>query len=662
LPAGIPNLLVNGAAGIAVGMATNIPPHNLGEIIDAVIHLIRNPDCTVDDLVRIVPGPDFPTRGLIIGAEGIRAAYRTGRGAIKVRARADIETNQDDRSAIVIKEIPYQVNKARVVEKIAELVRDKRIEGISDLRDESDRDGIRVVVELKKSVIPEVVLNNLYKHTQLQETFGIIMLALVNNQPRVLDLREMLRHFILFRKEVVTRRANFDLRKAREKEHILEGLKIALDHMDEVVALIRRSADPDTAKTGLMQSLGLSETQAKAILDMRLQRLTGLERQKILDDLETTRNLIRELENVLAHDDVKLRIITDELGTIREKYGDERRTEIVAAEDGDITIEDMIADEEMVVTYSRSGYIKRDSLDNYRAQRRGGKGVRGINLREEDVVEELLIASSHSDLLAFTNLGRVHWIKVYRIPEASRAAKGKPIFNLVSLQEGERVAGILSVRKFEDDKFITAVTRNGMVKKTALAAYSRPRQGGIIGLSIDPGDSLIAVRLSDGSKDVLLATREGMSIRFKEEEVRPMGRAARGVIGIRLREGDEVVGCEIVDPGKTILTVTDKGYGKRTHLDEYPIQGRGGFGVITIRCNDKIGNVVGIRQVTDSDQILVISSDGNIVRMNVSEISVIGRNTQGVRVVGLGEESRVVSFEILAELRENDAGEAACHP
>ena len=650
LPASIPNLLVNGASGIAVGMATNIPPHNLSEIIEAVIYLIENPNSTIEDLMDIVPGPDFPTKGIIMGSAGIRSAYRTGRGAIKVRARVDIETfGKDDREAIVIKEFPYQVNKARVVEKIAELVREKRIEGISDLRDESDRDGIRVVIELKRGTLSSILLNSLYKYTQIQETFGIIMLGLINNQPKILNLKEVLSYFISFRKEVVTRRTEFDLRKAREREHILEGLKIAVDNLDEVVRLIRTAEDPTAAKNQLMQTFDLSETQAKAILDMRLQRLTGLERQKILNELLETQKQIAELENILAYEPVKLNIIKGELKEINKKYGDERRTEIQETGDADISIEDMIADEDMVVTYSRSGYIKRDNLDHYRSQRRGGKGVRGFNLREEDVVQELLIASNLSDLLIFTTIGKVHWLKVYQIPEVRRTAKGKPIVNLLNLQEGERIASILSVKKFEEGQFIVAFTQNGIVKKTDLKAYSRPRQGGIIGLTIDSGDKVITAQISDGNKDILLATKNGMAIRFEEKEVRSIGRTGRGVIGIRLKRNDKVVGAEIVETGKTVLAVTERGLGKRTPVEEYPVQGRGGTGVITLKSNEKTGALVGIRQVTEKEDLLIISSDGKIIRMNSGEISIIGRNTQGVRLVGLADEDRVVSFEKLVE-------------
>ena len=650
LPASFPQLLVNGSSGIAVGMATNIPPHNLSEIIDSAIHVIDNPDCTVEDLMEIVPGPDFPTRGIIQGRNGIGAAYKTGRGIIRIRGRAEIETmEKGDRERIIINELPFQVNKARLVEKIAELVRDKRLDGISDLRDESDREGIRVVVELKKGTIGQVVLNALYKNTQLQDSFGVILLALVNQQPKVLNLKEFLHHFILFRKEVVTRRTEFDLNKAREKEHILEGLATALENLDAVVQLIRKAADPASARDGLMTEFGLSEIQAKAILEMRLQRLTGLERQKIIADLEETRKRIEELQNVLAHEEVKLNIIKEELAEIKNKYGNERRTQIAETDEGDIDIEDLIADEDAVVVYTRSGYIKRQTVDNYRAQRRGGKGIRGMNLKEEDVVEKLFIASTLSHLLVFTSIGKIHWLRVFSIPDVSRIAKGKSIANLLRLQPGESIASILSVREFEEDKFVMVATERGIVKKTSLMAYSKPRQGGIIGLTIDKGDRVIGAELCDGESDILLATEKGFSIRFSEKEVRPIGRTGRGVRGIRLKKEDRVVGAEIVQPGNKFLTVTSKGYGKRTRMEEYPVQGRGGLGVMTIRCNKKIGTVVGVQQVDEADQLLVITSDGNIVRMRVNEISVIGRNTQGVRLVGIGEGNQVVSIEKLVE-------------
>ncbi|MED5352945.1 MAG: DNA gyrase subunit A, partial [Nitrospinota bacterium] len=650
LPASFPQLLVNGSSGIAVGMATNIPPHNLTEVVDAAIHVIEEPECSIDDLLEFVKGPDFPTRGIIQGKNGIISAYKTGRGIIRVRGRAEIEPiSKGDRERIVINELPFQINKARLVEKIAELVREKKLEGISDLRDESDREGVRVVIELKKGTMGQVVLNSIYKNTQLQDTFGVILLALVNQQPRVLNLKEYLRYFVLFRKEVVTLRTEFDLRKAREKEHILEGLKIALDNLDEVVKLIRNAEDPASARERLISIFALSEAQAKAILEMRLQRLTGLERQKIVDELEEIKNKIEEYLHILANEEVKLKIIREELIEIKTKYNEKRRTEIAETDEGDLLIEDLIADEETVVVYSRSGYIKRHSVDNYRAQRRGGKGIRGMDLKEEDVVEKLFIASALSHLLVFTSLGKVHWLRVFSIPEVGRTAKGKSIANLVNLQSGESIASILSVREFEEDKFVMIATERGIVKKTSLMAYSKPRQGGVIGLTIDKGDRLIGAELCDGKSDILLATEKGFSIRFSEKEARPIGRTGRGVRGIRLKSDDRVVGAEIVHPGNMLLTITSNGYGKRTQLEEYPVQGRGGLGVMTIRCSEKIGAVVGIQQVTESDQLLVITSDGNIVRMKVDEISVIGRNTQGVRLVGTGESNQVVSVEKLVE-------------
>jgi DNA gyrase subunit A len=650
LPASFPHLLANGSSGIAVGMATNIPPHNLREIIDAAVHLIANPECEIQDLIKFIPGPDFPTSGIINGTSGIQSAYLKGRGIVKVRGRVNIEAmEKGDRERIVIQELPYQVNKARLVEKIADLVREKRLEGISDLRDESDRDGIRVVLELKKGTIPQVVINTLYKNTQLQDTFGIIMLALVNQQPKVLNLKEMLHHFVLFRKEVVTRRTEFDLKKAQEKEHIYLGLKIAIDNMDAVVALIRGSADPIEALSGLVENFSLTEIQGKAILEMRLQRLTGLERQKIVDELKAIIKLIKELKNILDSNEVKLQIIRDELLEIKEKYGDDRRTEIIPSEMDDIDIEDMIPDEDVVVSYSRGGYIKRQSIDNYRSQRRGGKGIKGMKVNEEDVVENIFIASTLDSLMVFTSLGKVHWLKVYTIPDVLRTSKGKSIANLVSLQPDECIAGILSVKNFEEGKNVLLVTEKGVVKKTSLMAYSKPRQGGIIGLTVDKGDRVIAAGITDGTQDILMVTRNGFSIRFPEKEVRPIGRTGRGVRGIRLKEGDLVAGACVVKPEAAILTVTDKGYGKRTKLAEYPVQGRGGMGVITIKCNKKIGLVIGVEQVIENDEILVITSNGNIVRMRVDEISVIGRNTQGVRVVALKDDNCVVCIEKLME-------------
>jgi len=653
LPASFPHLLANGASGIAVGMATNIPPHNLKEIIDATIHLIANPECAIQELMEFVPGPDFPTSGIINGTSGIRSAYLKGRGIVKVRGRVNIETmEKGDRERIVIQELPYQVNKARLVEKIAALVREKRLEGISDLRDESDREGIRVVLELKKGTIAQVVLNTLYKNTQLQDTFGIIMLALVDQQPKILNLKEMLHHFLVFRKEVVTRRTEFDLKKAQEKEHVYLGLKIAIDNMDAVVTLIRASSDPAEALAGLIENFSLTETQGKAILEMRLQRLTGLERQKIVDELKAIINLIKELKNILENDEVKLQIIRAELTEIRKKYGDDRRTEIIPSEMDDIDVEDMIADEDVVVSYSRGGYIKRQSIDNYRSQRRGGKGIKGMKVHEEDVVENIFIASTLDGLMVFTSLGKVHWLKVYAIPDVLRTSKGKSIANLLPLKPDESIAGILSVKKFEEGKNVLLVTEKGVVKKTSLMAYSKPRQGGIIGLTVDEDDRVIAAGITDGSQDILMVTKNGFSIRFFEEEVRSIGRTGRGVRGIRLKEGDLVAGACVVQPETAILTITDKGYGKRTKLDEYPIQGRGGMGVITIKCNEKTGLVIGVEQVIENDEILVITTNGNIIRMRVNEISVIGRNTQGVRVVSLKNDNRVVCVEKLIEESE----------
>ena len=653
LPASFPHLLANGASGIAVGMATNIPPHNLKEIIDATIHLIANPECAIQELMEFVPGPDFPTSGIINGTSGIRSAYLKGRGIVKVRGRVNIETmEKGDRERIVIQELPYQVNKARLVEKIAALVREKRLEGISDLRDESDREGIRVVLELKKGIIAQVVLNTLYKNTQLQDTFGIIMLALVDQQPKILNLKEMLHHFLVFRKEVVTRRTEFDLKKAQEKEHVYLGLKIAIDNMDAVVTLIRASSDPAEALAGLIENFSLTETQGKAILEMRLQRLTGLERQKIVDELKAIINLIKELKNILENDEVKLQIIRAELTEIRKKYGDDRRTEIIPSEMDDIDVEDMIADEDVVVSYSRGGYIKRQSIDNYRSQRRGGKGIKGMKVHEEDVVENIFIASTLDGLMVFTSLGKVHWLKVYAIPDVLRTSKGKSIANLLPLKPDESIAGILSVKKFEEGKNVLLVTEKGVVKKTSLMAYSKPRQGGIIGLTVDEDDRVIAAGITDGSQDILMVTKNGFSIRFFEEEVRSIGRTGRGVRGIRLKEGDLVAGACVVQPETAILTITDKGYGKRTKLDEYPIQGRGGMGVITIKCNEKTGLVIGVEQVIENDEILVITTNGNIIRMRVNEISVIGRNTQGVRVVSLKNDNRVVCVEKLIEESE----------
>jgi DNA gyrase subunit A len=652
LPARIPNLLVNGSAGIAVGMATSIPPHNLGEVLDALIALIANPDVPVDDLMEYIPAPDFPTGGILYGLEGVREAYRTGRGSVQIRARAFIEkAKKGDRESIVITEIPYQVNKARLIEKIADLARNKEIEEISDLRDESDRDGMRVVVELKKDAVSEVVLNNLYKQTQMQTSFGVQLLAIVQNQPRTFTLKEMLEEFLAFRKEVVTRRTLFLLRKAEARAHILEGLKIALDHLDAVIKLIRGSKDPKEAKDGLMGKFGLSDLQAQAILDMRLQRLTGLEREKILQELKDVQAEIKRLKKILAEEAELLRVIGDEFREIREAYADARRSQIVR-ETKDIRIEDLIVDEEMVVTVSHTGYIKRNPISLYRTQRRGGRGKVGMGTKEEDFVESLFIASMHSYIMFFSNTGKVYWLKVHELPEASRAAKGRAIVNLLSLSPGESTPSVLPVKEFVEGRYVVTATAQGVIKKTDLMEYSRPRAGGIIAMGLNEGDQLIATAITSGQDEIFLSTRHGMSIRFHEGDVRSMGRAAVGVRGIDLEEGDAVVGMEILKPEGTLLTVTEHGFGKRTAIEEYRVQARGGKGVITLKVTEKTGPIVGVTQVSEGDDVMLVTDSGKIIRMGVDEIRVIGRNTQGVRLIGLQENERVASLARLAEKEE----------
>jgi len=654
LPSRVPNLLVNGSDGIAVGMATKIPPHNLGEICTATIALINNPDITTKELLKIVPGPDFPTGAYIYGREGIKDAYEKGRGSVIMRAKAAIEKiAKGDREAIVITEIPFQVNKAKLIERIADLVRDGKLEGISDLRDESDRDGMRVVVELKKGTIAGVVLNQLYKHTPMQSSFGVILLAIVNGQPRILTLKECLRHFVDHRKDVVTRRTVYDLRKAEERAHILEGLKIALDNLDEVIALIRKSKAPEEAKEGLMKKFKLTAIQAQAILDMRLQRLTGLERDKIIQEYKDVMALIKELKSILADEKKVYKIISDELAEIKKLHADERRTEIQATS-AEISIEDLIQEEDMVVTISHTGYIKRNPISLYRAQRRGGRGKTGMTTREEDFVEDLFIASTHSYVLVFTSKGRVYWLKVYDIPQAGRTAKGKAIVNVVNMAGDEHVAAVLPVKEFAEGKNIIMITKKGTVKKTELMAYSNPRAGGIIAMGLDEGDALIEARVTEGAQDIFIGTKNGLTIRFHEDEARAMGRTAVGVRGIRLEDGDEVVGMEVINPGAAILTVAQRGYGKRTPTEEYRVQGRGGVGVITMKVTDKTGPVVSIKQVTDTDEIMVISDGGKIIRMKVKDISVIGRNTQGVRLITLDEDEKVTA---VAKLAESEDGE-----
>lgn len=651
LPAKIPNLLLNGSSGIAVGMSTNIPPHNLSELIDAIIAQAGNSDITLDELMKHLPGPDFPTGGFITGRSPIREAYETGRGIIKIRAKARIERQKKgDKEIIIVSEIPYQVNKVKLIERIAELVKDEKIKGISDIRDESDREGIRIVIDIKRGDNADVVLNQLYKHTQMDTSFGIIMLALVRNQPRVLSLKETISHFIEHRKEVVTRRTQYELGKAEERLHILEGLKIALDHLDEVIALIRKSSSPPEAKDGLMLKLGLSEQQAQAILDMRLQRLTALERDKIIEERKELINTVKRLKEILEQEHLILGIVTDELKEIKEKYGDERRTEILESSE-EISIEDLIADEDMVVTTTHDGYIKTTPLSIYRSQRRGGKGRTGITTKELDFVETLFIASKHNYVLFFTNLGRCYWIKVHEIPEAGPTARGKALVNLLSLSEGEKVAAVLPVREFKESQYIIMATKNGIVKKTKLMAYSNPRVGGIIALNIREDDELIQARLTSGSDEILLTSYFGQAIRFEEDDVRDMGRTATGVIGIRLDEGDQVVSLEVIENTEAqVLTVTEMGYGKRTLVSEYRVTGRGGKGVITIKTTGRNGRVVGAFQVTNDTQIMIITTHGGkVIRMNASEISIFGRGTQGVRLIGLEPDEKVAAVAKVVE-------------
>jgi DNA gyrase subunit A len=655
LPARFPNLLANGSQGIAVGMATNVPPHNIGELVDAVNVVARNPDCTVDDLLEKLPGPDFPTGALICGTEGIRSAYATGRGSITLRARAGFEDTKRGGRAIVVTEIPYMVNKATLVERIAELVNEDKIDGVADLRDESDRRGIRVVIELKKDTPEEVVLNQLYKQTPLQTTFGVNMLALVGGRPRLLSLKEAIQHFLDFRREVVARRAVYDLAQAEARAHILEGFAIALDQLDAVIAVIRGAADANAARVELQTRFSLSERQAQAILEMRLRALTALERQKVIAELAELRQKIAELEALLASDEKILAVILEELGEIRDKYADERRSEITGAVEG-LSTEDLIVEEDMVVTVSHLGYAKRNPITEYRAQRRGGKGLRGMQTREEDFVEALFVASTHATILFFTNRGRVHWKKVWEIPQLGRAAKGKPLVNLLSLAERERVEASLAVRSFDEaaSDFVVLVTRKGVIKKTSVAAFSNPRRGGIIAINVGEDDELIAARRTSGSNEIILASKRGKSIRFPETQVRPMGRAATGVRGMDLAEGDELVGMEILSPGATVLTVTANGYGKRTPLEDYRVQNRGGMGIITIRTSERNGEVIGIAQVVDDDQVMLITNAGKVLRCRVATISTMGRATQGVRLMELNDGEALVA---MARLAEEDTGE-----
>ena len=649
LPSRLPNLLINGASGIAVGMATNIPPHNLGEVIDGLIALVERPELTIDQLMEHIPGPDFPTGGFIQGREGIVQGYKTGRGSVPIRARVSTETvKRTGREQVIVSEIPYMVNKTRLLEQIAHLVNDKKVEGISDLRDESDRDGMRIVVELKRDAMAEITINALYKHTSLQESFGVNMLAIIEGRPKLLNLKEILLAFLGHRRETILRRTAYDLRKAEERLHILEGLKIALDHLDAVIALIRESRDPRSAREGLMSGFGLSEAQAQAILEMRLQRLTGLERDKIIEERRATLAAIAELRAILADAKKVDAIVVEELREIKDAYGDGRRTAILDKAD-EISIEDLIVDEDMVVTVSHEGYIKRNPVTLYRAQHRGGKGKVGTTTREEDFVEYVFVASTHSHILFFTTIGKVYRIKVHELPQASRSAKGRPVVNLLQLQDNEKVSAFLPVREFQGGRYVVFATQNGLVKKTALMAYSSPRASGIRAIALEENDSLIGVRLTDGDQEILLSTVDGQAIRFKEEQVRATGRGTMGVIGIRLEQDDQVVSMEVLRPGASVLTVSDNGMGKRTATDEYRLQGRGGRGTITMKTTERTGRVVGVQQVVDEEQLMLITDGGKIIRLRVADIRVIGRNTQGVRLIDLDNGERVVSLTRLAE-------------
>ncbi|MCH8954537.1 DNA gyrase subunit A [candidate division KSB1 bacterium] len=640
MPSVLPNLLVNGSSGIAVGMATNIPPHNLREVIDALVALIAKPDLPVESLMAHIKGPDFPTAGIIYGDVGIDEAYRTGRGRVVIRARANIEIAKNDRENIIVSELPYQVNKARLMEKIAELVRERKIEGISDIRDESDRDGMRMFIELKRDAPAEIILNQLFKHTQMQTTFGVNLLALVKGAPRVLNLKEMLVYFIEFRHEVVVRRTQFELKKAEKRVHILEGLKICLDNIDKIVELIKKSKNPEAAKEGLMKEFKLSEIQAQAILDMRLQRLTGLERKKIEDEYLEVIKVMEQLKSLLASKEKRMQLIEEELLEIKEKYGDDRRTEIIRVTE-EFSIEDMIAEEDMVITISHAGFIKRIAVTTYRQQLRGGRGMTAASTREEDFVEHLFIASTHQYMLFFTTKGRCHWLKVHEIPQAGRATKGRAIVNLLQLSKEEGIAAFISIKEFDPGLFLVMATKLGIVKKTSLAAYSKPRKGGINAIGIREGDDLIDAMLSNGNHDILLGTRKGMSIRFHEKEVRDMGRTASGVRGIKIGKDDYVVGMVVIKREGTVLVVTEKGLGKRTDLKEYRVSHRGGKGVFTIKVTEKTGEMVTLKEVVDEDDIMIITDKGVVMRQSVSRLKTQGRNTQGFRLIKLDADAKV---------------------
>ncbi|MGD1006412.1 MAG: DNA gyrase subunit A [Ignavibacteriaceae bacterium] len=643
LPSYLPNLLVNGSSGIAVGMATNIPPHNLNEIIDGLIALIKNPEITSEKLMKYVTAPDFPTAGIIYGYEGVKEAYLTGRGRIIIRAKANVETLKNNRENIIITELPYQVNKANLIEKMAELVREGKLSDLSNIRDESDRDGMRVVIELKRDAQPSVVLNQLYKHTQMQTTFGVIMLALVNGAPKVLTLKEMMQHFIKHRMDVLIRRTKYDLDTADRRAHILEGYIIALDNIDAVIETIKKSKDVETAKNNLMKKFKLSEIQAKAILDMRLQRLTGLERKKIEDEYREIIKLIEKLKSILASEEKRYLIIKEELLALKERYGDARRTEIIYDHE-EFSLEDIIAEEDVVVTISHKGFIKRFPVSGYRKQGRGGKGVTGAGTKDDDFIEHMFIASTHHYILFFTDKGKVYWLKVFEIPEGGRATRGRSIINLIEKEQDEEIAAFVSVKEFNDDNYLIMATEKGTIKKTVLSAYGNVRKGGINAINVVKGDRLISVKLSDGNNDVVLGTRNGLAIRFNEKDVRDMGRTATGVRGIKLVKNDIVVGLLVIKRNDNILVVTENGFGKRSDINDYRITHRGGRGVITVKTTDKVGKMIAMMEVVDGDEFVIISSKGMVIRQSIKAIRVMGRNTQGVRVIRLNEGDKIADI------------------
>ncbi len=658
MPAVLPNLLVNGSSGIAVGMATNIPPHNLGEIIDALCYLLDKPDCTIDELIKIVKGPDFPTGALICGRDEILRAYRTGRGSLTLHAKVHIEQKKQGKESIIVTEIPYQVNKTRLITSIADLVKNKKVEGVVDIRDESDRDGMRIVIDVRRGQNVDVIMNQLYKHTQMKDTFGVIMLALVDKQPRVMNLKEILGHFVQHRKDVIVKRTKFDLAKAEERAHILEGLKVALKNLDEVVKTIKKSKDPETAKEALMKKFDLSERQALAILAMRLQQLTNLETEKLENEYKDLIKLIEKLKGILASERQVIEIIKEESLQLKEKFNDPRRTEITGAAE-DIDIEDLIAEEDMVITVSHAGYIKRFPVSGYKKQRRGGKGVTGAETKEEDFIEHLFVASTHDYMLIFTSEGKLFWLKVHEIPQAGKRTKGRPIVNMVVMGQEEKITTVVPVRDFPEGKFVVMATAQGKIKKTSLTAFSNPRKAGIIAITLDKGDKLISAVLSDGQNEICMATSTGKAIRFKEKDIRSMGRGAQGVKGISLRKNDRVVGMVKSDPDGTLLTVTEKGFGKRTEFKEYRMQSRGGSGVINLKIVEKNGPVVGIMTVKEEDGVMLISKQGMALRASVSGISKVGRATQGVKLIALNSSDKLTSIASVVEKEDEGEGDGA---